>query len=1113
MSDSDSSSSDDNPARNANYKSPHKNKKPKSKGPEKTYRFELKLNPDRTGKEKNVEYEFNWLDLIAEETEKKKSKFASASTTLDPFASDDEDQLRALAKKFESKYGGAEDIKKKKKARKIDDYADLGYGYDSDDPFIDNSEVHDEIVPENVTTALGGFYVNSGPLEFKARESADEDSDMEAIIQEGEKAAKKRKFRKTNEDLPQPPEHKKKKLFKKVKSADGSYSIVPVEDEPRKQRNVSKPLGRPKMRNPDGSLVHPPRLQKVKRPVLLSGQQTPSSASSSPTSVNAIAAKKVKTAKQVMKVSTPGGITTTKKMSTVININSNTSPKTNTGSSPSTNNSGLSLKKVTDMSPNSTIKDQLVSESQARKMSTSGAVTNSMIKKIPPSSIAPGTTLAGGATISPASASNAASGAPSKVKKSSVNSTPKVSLTTTSSKGMTVKQQLDAARKQQQNGKQNTATQQQQQLPKQEIDIQKVMDMYKTQKQQETCENKPATTSPSGMTKAPVSTTKKPTTSTTASSSQAAPKNKQVAQQSTTSVSAQQYLEMFNRQGIDTISQIQSLMAQANQQNAFKDSQQQISRSNKTNVSPVSNSKAASNQQKLPQSLSVEQLTKSIAASTSNNVTIAKGVTISQSKTQSSNANDYTAQFNKEQQELMKQQRLLIQRQEEEKEKLRLKAEAEKRRQQEAEAKKRLQEAEAKKRREQMLLQQEMERKKEEEAKRQQEEMQRKQMEAKRQELLRQQQLEKQQEAQRKQMEAIRQQQLENQRKLEEEAKRKQLEEAQRQMLEAQRLQQQKQLEAQRKLEAQRIQQQQEAQRKALEAQRKQEAQRKALEAQRKQQLEAQRLQQQKQQQEAERKKMLEQQQKQAMLQAAQQEQEAAHRRLNQQMTPPKVASIATTSTLSNHMFSGMQPVPFNTQTSPVGTQKSPVKSSPIMGSPSQLQGGSAQHQSYSLAYSNTSPQRQQQQQQAILVNSASLNSSPIILQATQANFSPSSVVQSSPQRQQPNLSQTSPSSNMSNYFPQQISSHNLNVLSQSNLQSPKVMQMSVMGGGGNVNNSVGYSTASLMQQPQQQSSSPTTVYAVSSPNIVGGGQRVALPPISTLQNNANNHGYYTVQK
>ena len=67
---------------------------------------------------------------------------------LDPYASDDDDQLKALAKKFEERYGGAtEKIKKKKKERKLDDYADLGYGYDSDDPFIDNSDVHDEIVP------------------------------------------------------------------------------------------------------------------------------------------------------------------------------------------------------------------------------------------------------------------------------------------------------------------------------------------------------------------------------------------------------------------------------------------------------------------------------------------------------------------------------------------------------------------------------------------------------------------------------------------------------------------------------------------------------------------------------------------------------------------------------------------------------------------------------------------------------------------------------------------------------------------------------------------------------------------------------------------------------
>ena len=121
-------------------------------------------------------------------------------------------KIKALARQFEEKYGGAtEKIRQKKKARKLDDYADLGFGYDSNDPFIDNSDVHDEIVPENLTTAHGGFYVNYGALEFKARESADEDSDVEAVLAESEKAAKKQKGPKKTTSTVGPPPKKKAK--------------------------------------------------------------------------------------------------------------------------------------------------------------------------------------------------------------------------------------------------------------------------------------------------------------------------------------------------------------------------------------------------------------------------------------------------------------------------------------------------------------------------------------------------------------------------------------------------------------------------------------------------------------------------------------------------------------------------------------------------------------------------------------------------------------------------------------------------------------------------------------------------------------------------------------
>ena len=179
----------------------------------KTYDFQINLQSSQSTK-------VNFRELIRKEAEGEAQKLQQTPVTssslsssyprtvpvvksigkpsLNPYASDDDDQLKALAASFESKYGDKPKTKKIGKVggkKRKHDFDLLGEGYDESDPFIDNTECFDEVVPQEITTAHGGFYINTGALEFKENKNAifNLSSDDEKPPEEKEKKVKKAK--------------------------------------------------------------------------------------------------------------------------------------------------------------------------------------------------------------------------------------------------------------------------------------------------------------------------------------------------------------------------------------------------------------------------------------------------------------------------------------------------------------------------------------------------------------------------------------------------------------------------------------------------------------------------------------------------------------------------------------------------------------------------------------------------------------------------------------------------------------------------------------------------------------------------------------------------------
>ncbi|XP_038244100.1 ubinuclein-2 isoform X2 [Dermochelys coriacea] len=133
--------------------------------PRQTVRLEVVLK-DPT-EESCVEFSYPELLLCGEPRKPAHSE--------DPFNDEQREryEVENAGQEIEAKYGG-----KSHKHRKdrLQDLIDIGYGYDETDPFIDNSEAYDELVPASLTTKYGGFYINTGTLQFRqASDSEDED--------------------------------------------------------------------------------------------------------------------------------------------------------------------------------------------------------------------------------------------------------------------------------------------------------------------------------------------------------------------------------------------------------------------------------------------------------------------------------------------------------------------------------------------------------------------------------------------------------------------------------------------------------------------------------------------------------------------------------------------------------------------------------------------------------------------------------------------------------------------------------------------------------------------------------------------------------------------------
>ncbi|XP_066496923.1 ubinuclein-1 [Tiliqua scincoides] len=150
----------------------------------------------------------------------------------DPFNDVEKERHKAeaLARKLEEKYGG-----KKRRKDRVQDLIDMGYGYDESDSFIDNSEAYDELVPASLTTKYGGFYINSGTLQFRQASESEDDY----IKEKKKKSPKKRKLKEGGEKMKKKKKddtYDKEKKSKKSKYPKTGFTALNASKEKKKKK-------------------------------------------------------------------------------------------------------------------------------------------------------------------------------------------------------------------------------------------------------------------------------------------------------------------------------------------------------------------------------------------------------------------------------------------------------------------------------------------------------------------------------------------------------------------------------------------------------------------------------------------------------------------------------------------------------------------------------------------------------------------------------------------------------------------------------------------------------------------------------------------------------------